>query len=123
MPRLVWLNGEISELENATVSVSDHAHLYGDGLFEGIRIYGGKVFKLDEHLRRIYEGCRYMGIEMEISQDQLRSTILDVCAKAGISDGYIRLNVTRGSSLGLDPRALDGIAPNVMILVSTLPWR
>ena len=120
MPKLVWLNGELSELENAVVSVSDHAHLYGDGLFEGLRIYGGKIFKLDEHLRRIYGGCRYMGIDMVISQDQLRSTILDVCAKAEISDGYIRLNVTRGSSLGLDPRALDGIAPNVMIMVSTL---
>lgn len=120
MPKLVWLNGEINKLEDATVSVADHAHLYGDGLFEGIRMYGRKVFRLDEHLDRLYNGCKYMGISMEICKPDLKQTILEMCAKADFDDGYIRLNVTRGTSLGLDPAALDGISPNVMIMCSSL---
>src|SRR5690349_11171168 len=120
MSKLVWLNGEITPLEQAKVSVADHAHLYGDGLFEGIRIYGRKVFKLDEHLDRLYTGLKYMGIAMHIPQDELKSTILEVCRQAGNDDGYIRLNVTRGSGLGLDPKALKDAKPNVMVMCSTL---
>jgi branched-chain amino acid aminotransferase len=119
MPKLVWLNGSVTPLESATTSVADHAHLYGDGLFEGIRIYGSKVFKLDEHLDRLYHGTAFLGFEMSMSKSELRATILDVCRQAGISDGYIRLNVTRGTGLGLDPKNIDR-TPNVMILVSTL---
>jgi branched-chain amino acid aminotransferase len=119
MPKLVWLNGEVMPLETATTSVADHAHLYGDGLFEGIRIYHSKVFKLDEHLRRLYHGMAYMGFEMHMSFDELRSTLLDVCRQAEISDGYIRLNVTRGTGLGLDPKNINR-TPNVMIMVNTL---
>jgi branched-chain amino acid aminotransferase len=119
MPRLVWLNGQITPLETASTSVADHAHLYGDGLFEGIRIYGGKVFKLDEHLARLYHGCRYLGYEMSIGFDELKKTLLDVCRQSEIADGYIRLNITRGTGLGLDPKNMDR-EPNVMIMVSTL---
>lgn len=119
MQRLVWLNGQISPIESATTSVADHAHLYGDGLFEGIRIYGSKVFKLDEHLERLYNGCNFMGFEMSIEVDALKATLLDVCKQAGIENGYIRLNVTRGTGLGLDPKNIDR-KPNVMIMVSTL---
>ncbi|RYG46043.1 branched-chain-amino-acid transaminase [bacterium] len=119
MPKLVWLNGEVSPLETARVSVMDHAHLYGDGLFEGIRIYGGKVFKLDEHLERLYHGCKYLGYEMTMTQADLKATLLDVCGQAQIADGYIRLNVTRGTGLGLDPKNIDR-TPNVMIAVSSL---
>jgi branched-chain amino acid aminotransferase len=119
MPKLVWLNGCLSPIEDATTSVADHAHLYGDGLFEGIRIYGRRIFKLDEHLERLYHGCRYLGYAMTLSKAQLRDIVLDVCRKADISDGYIRLNVTRGSGLGLDPRAVK-TDPNVMVMVSTL---
>jgi len=119
MPKLVWLNGTISPLESATTSVADHAHLYGDGLFEGIRIYGGKVFKLDEHLERLYHGTTFLDYEMKITKADLRATLLDVCRQAEIADGYIRLNVTRGTGLGLDPKNIDR-TPNVMIMVSTL---
>ena len=119
MPRLVWLNGKVTPLEDAATSVMDHAHLYGDGLFEGIRIYGGKVFKLDEHLARLYHGCRYLDYEMTMPSDELRATLLDVCRRSEIADGYIRLNVTRGTGLGLDPMKIDR-KPNVMIAVSTL---
>ncbi len=119
MPKLVWLNGEISPLESAVTSVADHAHLYGDGLFEGIRIYGRKVFKLDEHLVRLYHGCAYLGFEMTMALDELKATLLDVCAKADINDGYIRLNVTRGTGLGLDPKSINR-SPNIMIMINTL---
>jgi branched-chain amino acid aminotransferase len=119
MPRLVWLNGDIQPLETAVTSVADHAHLYGDGLFEGIRIYGRKVFKLDEHLARLYHGIRYLGFEMQMSQKELRATVLDVCKQADYDEGYIRLNVTRGTGLGLDPKNINRNA-NVMIMVSTL---
>jgi len=119
MSRLVWLNGCLSPLEDATTSVADHAHLYGDGLFEGIRIYGRRVFKLDEHLDRIYHGCNYLDFKMVLSQEKLRGIILDVCRKANEDNGYIRLNVTRGSGLGLDPRSVK-TDPNVMVMVATL---
>ncbi len=119
MQKLVWLNGTISPLETATTSVADHAHLYGDGLFEGIRIYARKVFKLDEHLDRFYHGIRFLGYEMHITQADLRATILDVCRQSEIPDGYIRLNITRGTGLGLDPNMIDR-RPNVMIMVSSL---
>ena len=120
MSKLVWLNGEITPLDQAKVSVADHAHLYGDGLFEGIRIYARKVFKLDEHLDRLYTGIKYMGIPMHIAKQELKATVLELCRHAGNDDGYIRLNVTRGTGLGLDPRAVEGTDPNVMVMCSTL---
>lgn len=119
MPKLVWLNGQTMPLETATTSVADHAHLYGDGLFEGIRIYGRKVFKLDEHVKRCFEGCHYLGFKMSMTPASLTAKILEVCAEAGIEDGYIRLNVTRGTGLGLDPAHINP-EPNVMIMINSL---
>jgi branched-chain amino acid aminotransferase len=119
MPKLVWLNGQVSPLENAVTSVADHAHLYGDGLFEGIRIYDRKVFKLDEHLERLYHGTTYLGYEMTMGIEEMKATLLDVCRQADIDNGYIRLNVTRGTGLGLDPKNIDR-KPNIMFLISTL---
>lgn len=119
MAKLVWLNGNVQDLEGAVVPAADHAHLYGDGLFEGIRFYKGKVFKLDEHLRRLYDGMGYLGFEMQMTPEELKSVILDVCKQAGLPDGYIRLNVTRGTGLGLDPRNIDR-RPNVMVMVNSL---
>ncbi|MEQ1936545.1 MAG: aminotransferase class IV, partial [Fimbriimonadaceae bacterium] len=119
MPKLVWLNGSMMPLETAVVSAADHAHLYGDGIFEGIRFYDRKIFKLDEHLRRLYEGITYFGYQMSIGFDELRALTIDVCRQADLPDGYIRLNVTRGTGLGLDPKNIDP-EPNVMIMVNTL---
>jgi len=119
MAKLVWYNGEVSPIEEAKVSAADHAHLYGDGLFEGIRFYGRKVFKLDEHLDRLYHGTLYLGYEMQMSKADMKAKVLEVCALAGIDDGYIRLNVTRGTGLGLDPKAINR-TPNVMIMVNEL---
>ncbi|MBS1701247.1 MAG: branched-chain-amino-acid transaminase [Armatimonadetes bacterium] len=119
MQKLVWLNGVVSPLETAMIPASDHSHLYGDGLFEGIRIYGGKVFKLDEHLDRLYHGIKYLGYKMTITQPELRQIVLDTCRQAEADNGYIRLNVTRGTGLGLDPKNID-TKPNVMVMVNTL---
>jgi branched-chain amino acid aminotransferase len=119
MGKLVWLNGIVTPLENAVTGVADHAHLYGDGLFEGIRIYKGRVFKLHEHIERLYHGIAYLGFEMSMSAAELTQVVLDTCRKAEIEDGYIRLNVTRGNGLGLDPAHIDR-KPNVMVMISTL---
>ena len=119
MGKLVWLNGVVTPLENAVTSVADHAHLYGDGLFEGIRIYKRKVFKLHEHIERLYHGIAYLGFETAISAPELTEIVLTTCRQADLDDGYIRLNVTRGSGLGLDPAHIDR-KPNVMVMVSSL---
>lgn len=119
MPKLVWLNGNVMPLETAVTSVADHAHLYGDGLFEGIRFYNRRVFKLDEHLKRLYHGIAYLGFDMHIKRDELRATVLDVCRQTELENGYIRLNVTRGTGLGLDPKNIERM-PNVMVMVSSL---
>lgn len=119
MQKLVWLNGVVSPLESASIAVSDHSYLYGDGLFEGIRIYASKVFKLDEHLDRLYHGIKYLGYKMTITQPELKQIVLDLCRQAEATSGYIRLNVTRGTGLGLDPKNIDQ-SPNVMVMVNTL---
>lgn len=119
MPKLVWLNGEISPLESAKIPVSDHAHLYGDGLFEGIRMYDFKVFKLDEHLDRLYHGIKYLGFEQVVPQSELRQVILDMARMSEFADAYVRVNVTRGTGLGLDPKNIDRKA-NVMVMINSL---
>lgn len=116
---LVWLNGEIMPLDGAKAPAADHAHLYGDGLFEGIRIYHRSIFKFEEHLDRLYNGIKTLWIQNMMPKEQLRQAILDVATQAGISDGYIRLNITRGSGLGLDPWKIVQ-TPNVMIMVNSL---
>lgn len=119
MQRLVWLNGSITPLEDAVTSAADHAHLYGDGIFEGIRIYEGKIYKLDEHMERLVHGARYFDYEMHMSVDEIRDTIISVCREAKIQNGYIRVNLTRGTGLGLDPKHIDR-TPNLMVMVTTL---
>lgn len=119
MPKIVWFNGEVAPLEKAMVSAADHAHLYGDGLFEGIRFYSRRIFKFDEHLQRLYDGIRYMDIKMHIPYDELRKLVIDVVRQSELDDGYIRLNVTRGTGLGLDPKQIDP-RPNVMVMINTL---
>lgn len=119
MPKLVWLNGNVMPLESATVSAADHAHLYGDGLFEGIRFYNRKIFRFDDHLDRLYHGINYLGYQMELTKEQIRVLCIETCKQADLADGYIRLNVTRGTGLGLDPKHIDP-KPNVMIMINTL---
>jgi len=100
----VWINGELVDEKQATVSVFDHGLLYGDGVFEGIRVYGGRVFKLASHLRRLDESARAIRLEPPYNDEQLTSAIHKTVHANGLDDGYIRLCVTRGTgTLGLNP--------------------
>lgn len=103
--RVVCLDGAFVPETEARISVFDHGVLYGDGVFEGIRAYGGRVFRLDEHLRRLYEGAKSILLEIPLSPAQFAQAILETCRRNAIHDGYIRAVVTRGvGDLGLDPR-------------------
>lgn len=105
MPQKIWMDGKLLEPEHVRVGVFDHGLLYGDGVFEGIRSYGGRIFKSAEHLRRLYESARAIRMEIPYTAEQLNQAMLETMAANGLVDCYIRLVVTRGSgSLGIDPR-------------------
>lgn len=101
---LIYLDGELVPEAEARVSVFDHGLLYGDGVFEGIRIYNGRVFKLTEHLVRLYDSARSILLNIPLSLEEMEAATLRTVAANGLRDGYIRLVVTRGvGSLGLNP--------------------
>lgn len=101
---LIYLNGKYVSKEDAKISIFDHGLLYGDGVFEGIRSYDGVVFKLDEHLKRLYDSAKAIMLEMPVSIDEMKELVLDTLRKNELHDAYIRLVVTRGEGdLGLDP--------------------
>lgn len=105
MSLIIYLNGEFVPQERAVVSVFDHGLLYGDGVFEGIRAYHGRVFKLDEHLDRLYESAKTIAMEIPVSKDEMQEIVLETLRRNNLRDAYIRLVVTRGTGdLGLDPR-------------------
>lgn len=105
MGLIIYCNGEFVPEEEAKVSVFDHGFLYGDGIFEGIRAYHGRVFKLDEHLQRLYQSAKSIHMEIGISPAEMQEIILETLRRNNIKDGYIRLVVSRGKGdLGLDPR-------------------
>ncbi|OGR56266.1 MAG: branched-chain-amino-acid transaminase [Elusimicrobia bacterium RIFCSPLOWO2_02_FULL_39_32] len=101
----IYLNGKFYAKDQAKISVFDHGLLYGDGVFEGIRAYNGKVFKLKEHLKRLYHSARAITLNIPLKIDELEKTILETLKINGLKDAYIRLVITRGEGdLGLDPR-------------------
>jgi branched-chain amino acid aminotransferase len=101
----VYLNGRLVEKEKALISVFDHGVLYGDGVFEGIRAYGGRVFCLNEHLERLYRSAQAIMLEVPLSKEEMKEAVLETLRANNLSDAYIRLVVTRGiGDLGLDPR-------------------
>jgi branched-chain amino acid aminotransferase len=115
----VYIGGKLYDKEDAKISVYDHGFLYGDGVFEGIRSYGGKVFKLREHLDRLYEGARHIKLEIPLSKEAFAKAIQDTLQVNGIKDGYIRAVVTRGAGyLGLDPRKTSD--PQIVIITDTI---
>jgi len=100
----VWLDGKLVDEADAKISVFDHGLLYGDGVFEGIRVYDGRVFELEAHLRRLYESAKVIRLEVPMDKSELVSAIKKTVEANGIMDGYIRLVVTRGAgTLGLNP--------------------
>src|SRR5262245_65365834 len=104
MPSLVWVDGKWHDRGAAVVSVFDHGLLYGDGVFEGIRSYGGRVFRLDAHLDRLYGSAKAIWLEIPMAKDAMGRMVEEGGAKSGLKDTYIRLHVTRGGGEhGLDP--------------------
>ena len=119
MSQQIYINGEYFSKEDAKISVYDHGLLYGDGVFEGMRIYSGKVFRLQEHLIRLWESALSIGLHLPISMEQLASSVDECVAKNGLEDGYIRLIVTRGAgALGLDPNKCSD--PQVIIIADSI---
>ncbi|AGL00149.1 branched-chain-amino-acid transaminase [Desulfoscipio gibsoniae] len=104
MSMIIYLDGKYVPEEQAVVSVFDHGLLYGDGVFEGIRAYNNRVFKLTEHLERLYESAHTLTLEIPISIEEMQEAVLETLRRNNLRDAYIRLVVTRGKGdLGLDP--------------------
>ena len=119
MTMKIFLNGQLVGKEQAVVSVFDHGLLYGDGVFEGIRVYGGNVFLLKAHIERLYESAKAIRLEIPMTQAAMIQATKETAAANGIGDGYIRLIVTRGAgSLGLDIRRTSD--PQVIIIADTI---
>ena len=102
---IIYLDGKYVPKEQAVVSVFDHGLLYGDGIFEGIRAYHNRVFKLEEHIDRLYESAKSIMLDIGMSKEEMTEVVLETMRKNDLREGYIRLLVTRGvGDLGLDPR-------------------
>jgi branched-chain amino acid aminotransferase len=119
MPLKVYINGTLFDKQDAKVSVYDHGLLYGDGVFEGIRSYSGKVFRMAEHLDRLWDSAKAIRLEIPMTKADMARAIEETLAVNGIADGYIRVLVTRGAgTLGLDPnRCAD---PQVIIITDRI---
>lgn len=116
---LIYLDGKFVPKEEAKISVFDHGLLYGDGVFEGIRSYKGRVFKLDEHLERIYDSARAIMLEIPLSISEMAEVLLETLRRNNLHDAYIRLVVTRGvGDLGLDPAKCP--KPTVFIIADKI---
>jgi branched-chain amino acid aminotransferase len=119
MELLVYFNGKFVPNNEARTSVYDHGFLYGDGVFEGIRAYNGRVFRLEEHLNRMYDSAKAIDLTIPISRMEMKNAIIETLKKNKLKDAYIRPIVTRGDGdLGLDPRKCP--KPNVFII--TQEW-
>ncbi|MFZ4484835.1 MAG: branched-chain-amino-acid transaminase [Chthoniobacterales bacterium] len=113
----IYLNGQLVPKEEARVSVFDHGLLYGDGVFEGIRFYAGRVFRLEEHLDRLYRSARAIALEIPIDREAMSRAVLDTIRANEMLDGYVRLVVTRGEgSLGLSPKSCP--TPTIFIIAA-----
>lgn len=119
MPLQIYINGKLFDKDDAKISVYDHGLLYGDGVFEGIRSYGGQVFRMDEHLERLWNSAKAIWLEIPISKAEMAKAIRDTLAVNKIADGYIRVVVTRGvGTLGLDPNRCS--SPQVIIITDAI---
>ena len=112
----IWMNGSYLERDKAQVSVFDHGLLYGDGIFEGIRVYAGRIFRLHAHVQRLYESARSIMLALPMSMDEMETVISDAVAFDGAVESYIRVVVTRGQgTLGLDPASCS--TPTIIVIV------
>ncbi len=119
MSRTIFMNDRLVPEEDARVSVFDHGLLYGDGVFEGLRSYSGRVFRLNAHLDRLWASARAICLKIPMSKDRMAQAILDTLSANNLKDGYIRLIITRGAgTLGLDPNKCSH--PQVIVIADTI---
>lgn len=117
--RLIYLNGRFVPEEQATVSVFDHGFLYGDGVFEGIRAYDGRVFRLEEHVQRLFDSAQAIMLSIPLSQKEMCEAILETLRKNNLRNAYIRPIVSRGyGDLGLDPNK----CPRPSVIIIAIDW-
>jgi branched-chain amino acid aminotransferase len=115
----IYIDGKFYDEKNAKISVFDHGLLYGDGVFEGIRAYRGRVFKLPEHIDRLFCSAKAILLQVPLSRRQMMDAVLETCRRNKIRDGYIRLLVTRGvGTLGLNPNRCK--SPSVVIIADKI---
>ncbi len=115
----IYIDGKFYSEANAKVSVLDHGLLYGDGIFEGIRFYNGRVFRLEEHLSRLWDSARSICLEIPMTMREMTEAVLETIRQNHLRDGYIRLLVTRGiGNLGLNPTQCK--CPSVIIIAATI---
>lgn len=115
----IYIDGQFFPESEAKISVFDHGLLYGDGIFEGIRFYNGRVFRLEEHLDRLWDSARSICLEIPMSKEEMKEALLETIRRNGMQDGYIRQIVTRGvGNLGLNP--LQCKRPSVIIITATI---
>ncbi len=113
---MVYVDGKFYPQSEAKISVFDHGLLYGDGVFEGIRAYSGRIFKLDRHMDRLFNSAKAIDLKIPHTKEEMANLIVEACRKNDIHDGYIRPVVTRGpGDLGLDPRKCKR-GPSVVII-------
>ncbi len=115
----IWIDGEYHDEQNAKVSVFDHGLLYGDGVFEGIRVYGGKIFKCEEHVKRLFDSAKAIWLDIPMTPQEVTDAMYDALKVNNLTDAYIRLVVTRGrGDLGLDPRKCP--KPTVIVIAASI---
>jgi branched-chain amino acid aminotransferase len=115
----IWIDGEWHDKTTARVSVFDHGLLYGDGVFEGIRVYAGKIFKLQEHLDRLYDCAHAILLDVPIPKSELGGVLEEAVKRSGLTEAYIRPVITRGlGDLGIDPRNCP--KPTVIVIVDKI---
>ncbi len=115
----VYIDGVYHPKSKAAVSVYDHGLLYGDGVFEGIRVYNGIVFKLKEHIRRLYHSAHALMLKIPLTEDEMIQAVVETLRRNRLRDAYIRLIITRGEGdLGLDPRKCP--KPSIIIITDTI---
>jgi branched-chain amino acid aminotransferase len=115
----IWIDGKYYDRDTAMVSVFDHGLLYGDGVFEGIRAYAGRIFRLDAHLDRLYASAKGICLDIPLTRAEMGAMVTAAYTKSGMRDAYLRLVITRGmGDLGLDPRKCT--KPTVICIVDTI---
>ncbi|WP_146434787.1 branched-chain-amino-acid transaminase [Blastopirellula retiformator] len=115
----IFINGKYYSKEEAVVSVFDHGLLYGDGVFEGLRVYEGKVFRMEQHLKRLYDSAKAILLEIPLPIEAMTDAVLETVEKNGLANCYIRLLITRGAgTLGLGPERTSN--PQVIIIVDKI---